>query len=96
MSICNKEIQAKVNSKGRKQQYTVKLFDYSYLAHLKVLWQTQNVCVTVQFLLRGGDLTEGFFALRVRGGFYLKGLLHRGAYFQNVTVFYGVVLECAD
>lgn len=65
----------------------MKLFDYSYLAHLKVLWQAQNVCVTVQFLLRGGDLTEGFFALRVRGGFYLKGLLHRGAYFQNVTVF---------
>ena len=53
LSIWNNEIQAKVNSKGRKQQYTVKLFDYNHLAHLIALWQTQNVCVTVQFLLRG-------------------------------------------
>ena len=30
------------------------------------------------------------------GGLYLEGLLHGGAYFQNVAVFYGVALECAD
>ena len=33
-----------------------------------------------------GRFNEGFFALRVRGGLYLEGLKHGGAYFRNFTV----------
>ena len=41
----------------------------------------------------GGLYMEGrfngrFFALQVLGGLYLKGLIHRGAYFRNFTVLY--------
>ena len=33
-----------------------------------------------------GDLTEGF-CLAALGGVYLEGLIHRGAYFRNFTLF---------
>ena len=33
-----------------------------------------------------GDLTEGFFALRVWSSLYLEGLIRGGAYFRNFTV----------
>ena len=39
----------------------------------------------------GGRFNRGFFCVTSLGGLYLEGLLHGGAYFQNVTVFYGVV-----
>ena len=38
-------------------------------------------------LFLGGDLTEGFLRYQF-GGLYLEGLIHGGAYFRNVTVFY--------
>ena len=52
------------------------------------------LCTTGHFLRGGGgggyiwrgDLTEGFFALRVWGALYLEGLIHGGAYFRNFTV----------
>ena len=44
----------------------------------------------------GGRFNGGFFCVMSLGGLYLEGLLHGGAYFQNVAVFYGVALECAD
>ena len=37
----------------RKQQYTVTLFDRSHLAHVRhvVLWQMQNLSVTLNFFV---------------------------------------------
>ena len=35
-----------------------------------------------------GNLTEGFFQCNTGlGGLYLEGLIHRGAYFRNFTVY---------
>ena len=34
-----------------------------------------------------GDLTEGFLRFNGLGGLYLEGLIHRGAYFRNFTVY---------
>ena len=39
-----------------------------------------------------GDLTEGFLRYEF-GGLYLKGLIHRRAYFRNFTVQYRVVAK---
>ena len=35
-----------------------------------------------------GQFNGGFFCVAGLGGFYLEGLIHGGAYFQNFTVFY--------
>ena len=35
-----------------------------------------------------GQFNGGFFCITSLGGLYLEGLIHRGAYFRNFTVFH--------
>ena len=52
LSLWNEEIQARVNREQRKQQHTVTLFEYNYLAHVIVLWQMQKfMCYCTVFAL---------------------------------------------
>ena len=89
-------MQAEVNSKGCKQQYPVKLFDYNHLAHFNSSLANAKIYVLLYNFCLGGRFNRGFFCVMSLGGLYLEGLLHGGAYFQNITVLHGVVLECAD
>ena len=41
----------RLKSELHKQQYTVTLYDCNHLAHVTVLWQMQNLCLTVLLLL---------------------------------------------
>ena len=59
----------KLKSELRKQQYAATLFDCNYLAHVIVLWQKQNLCVTVQFFI----CVVLFFNLRAISEYKLPG-----------------------
>ena len=39
-------------------------------------------------LIFGGAILRRVFCVTSLGGLYLEGLIHRGAYFRNFTVFY--------
>ena len=43
--------QPRVKGERSKQQLTVTISDCNHLSHVIVLWQIQNLCVTVQVLL---------------------------------------------
>ena len=73
----------KLKSELRKQQYAVTLFDCNYLAHVIVLWQKQNLCVTVQFFI----CVVLFFNLRAISEYKLPGAcIWRGDLWEGFCV----------
>ena len=58
-------------------------FLFCFSLYLRAIFQAQ----APSGLHLEGDLTEGFFALQVRGAYnYLEGHIPGGAYFWNFTV----------
>ena len=49
-----------------------------YILYLRAIFHVQAP---------GGLFNGGFFCVTGLGGLYLAGLIHRGAYFRNFTVF---------